>query len=149
MSDAIPPLLPELTQENSHFWQGGRDGRLVMLRCGNCSLWIHPEAPICRRCLSRNVAPQATSGRGTVATFTVNHQQWFPGLETPYVVAIVELNDQAGLRMMTNIVGCEPSAVRIGAPVHVVFEQHDDVWLPLFELDASTQSLSDGSKVPA
>jgi uncharacterized protein len=47
-----------------------------------------------------------------------------PDLATPYVVAIVELNEQVGLSMMTNIVGCEPSSVRVGAAVHVVFEQH-------------------------
>ena len=34
---------------------------------------------------------------------------------------------------MTNIVGCAPDDVRIGMPVQVIFEHHDDVWLPLFE----------------
>lgn len=136
MTDLERPTLPEVTPENIHFWQGGRDGQLVILRCEDCGLWIHPSAPICRGCLSRRVAARPTSGHGIVASFTINHQPWLPGLRTPYVVAIVELDDQVGLRMMTNIVGCEPAAVRIGAPVHVVFEHHDDVWLPLFELDA-------------
>ena len=26
-----------------------------------------------------------------------------------------------------------PETLRIGMPVRVVFEQHDDVWIPLFE----------------
>ena len=135
--EAEPILLPELTPDNVHFWQGGEHGHLVLFRCDDCGLWIHPSAPICRGCLSRNVGPQPTSGRGVIASFTINHQPWIPGVKVPYVVAIVELNDQVGLRMMTNIVGCEPSAVRIGLPVHVVFKHHEDVWLPYFELDAA------------
>ena len=66
-------------------------------------------------------------------TYTVNRQVWEAGLEAPYVIAIVELAEQRGLRLTTNIVHCLLDDVCIGMPVHVVFEQHDDVWLPLFE----------------
>jgi uncharacterized OB-fold protein len=72
------------------------------------------------------------SGDAVVHTFTVNHQPWQPGVQVPYVVAIVELPEQDGLRLTTNIVGCAPEEVRIGMPVHVTFEQVDDVFLPLF-----------------
>jgi uncharacterized OB-fold protein len=51
----------------------------------------------------------------------------------PYVVAIVELDDQPGLRLTTNLVNVAPQDVRIGSRVKVVFEPHEDVWLPLFE----------------
>ena len=64
---------------------------------------------------------------------TVNHQQWFPSLAPPYVVAIVELAEQPGLRMLTNVVGCDPEAVRSGMAVEVDFQQlADDLWLPVF-----------------
>jgi len=50
------------------------------------------------------------------------------------VVAIVELEEQAGLRLTTNLVGCAPADVAIGMPVRVVFEDAGDgVFLPLFE----------------
>ena len=94
-----------------------------------------PAGPVCPRCLGTDLAPEATSGRAVVHTFTVNHQPWFPGLDPPYVVAIVELPEQEGLRLTTNIVGCEPDDVRIGMPVRVTFEHYDDVWLPFFEPD--------------
>jgi uncharacterized OB-fold protein len=68
-----------------------------------------------------------------VATFTVNHQPWYPGLDPPYVVAIVEIDEQPDLRLMTNVVNCDVEKVRIGLPVRVTFEQHDDIWIPLFE----------------
>jgi uncharacterized OB-fold protein len=80
-----------------------------------------------------NVAPEPTSGRGRVATFTVNHQAWKPELNEHYVVAIIELDDQPGLRLLSNVVGMPPEQVRIDIPVQVVFEQHEDVWLPLFQ----------------
>jgi len=68
-----------------------------------------------------------------VATFTLNHQPWVPSPDHPYVIAIVEIEEQPSLRLMTNVVNCPAQDVRIGMPVQVVFEQHDDVWIPLFE----------------
>lgn len=137
MSDQPFRVLPRVTEENEHFWRGGRDGRLQFLRCTACGTWIHPPAPICPACLSRDVAVDAVSGRGVVHTFTVNHQPWIPTFDPPYVVAIVELEEQEGLRLTTNLVGCEPDDVFIGLPVQVVFEHRDEngyeVWLPLFE----------------
>ena len=45
--------------------------------------------------------------------------------------------EQDDLRLATNIVNCEPAGVTIGMPVRVVFEQREDVWLPLFEPDVA------------
>ena len=66
------------------------------------------------------------------STYTVNWQAWYPNFDPPYVVAIVELPEQDGLRLTTNIVGCDPDDVEIGMDVEVVFEEYDGVWLPLF-----------------
>jgi uncharacterized OB-fold protein len=49
------------------------------------------------------------------------------------VIAIVEIDEQPGLRLTTNIFHCAPGEVAIGMEVRVVFEQCDDVWLPMFE----------------
>jgi uncharacterized OB-fold protein len=63
-----------------------------------------------------------------------------PGPELPYVVAIVEIEEDPSVRLTTNIVNIEPGDVRIGMPVRAVFEHHadddeGDVWIPLFEPD--------------
>ena len=58
------------------------------------------------------------SGRGEVHTFTVNHQPW-DGSTEPYVIVLVALPEQDGLRLTTNIVGCPPDDVHIGMPVQV------------------------------
>jgi uncharacterized OB-fold protein len=129
----MPRKLPLLTPDSAPFWQGGREGRLYIAHCDACAKFFHPPAPVCPRCASFDVAPRAVSGRGSVATYTVNHQPWAPDLKEPFVVAMVELEEQAGLRFVTNIVGCRPDEVCIDMPVTVRFEQVEDVWLPLFE----------------
>ena len=63
----------------------------------------------------------------------MNYRAPHPGFvdDLPFVTAIVEL--QEGVRMMTNIVQCDPEQVTIGMPVRVVFEQVTEaVTLPKF-----------------
>lgn len=125
--------LPLLTPDTAPFWQGGANGLLNICHCSSCQRFFHPPAPVCPQCMSSAVGPRAVSGLGQVASFTVNHQAWVPGLAVPFVVAIVELAEQPGLRFVSNIVGIPPEQVHIGMPVRVTFEQVEDVWLPLFE----------------
>jgi uncharacterized protein len=131
---ARPPL-PELQFENVAFWTGGARGELLITRCKSCAHWIHPPLPRCPACRSTEVAPTPVSGRARVHTFTVNRHPWFPGQQVPYVLAIVELVEQAGLRLTTRLVEISPEAVLVGMPVRVQFEQVEDVWLPLFRRD--------------
>ena len=44
----------------------------------------------------------------------------------------MSIDEQPDVRLTTNLVDVEPDDVRIGMPVHVLFEHVDDVWLPLF-----------------
>lgn len=133
---SAPRILPRLDSDNRFFWTSGADGQLRFLRCLECATFIHPPRPVCRRCLSEKVAPQAVAGTGTIDTYTVNYQQWQPGLEVPYVIARVAIDGAPGVFLTTNIVGCAVEAVEIGDRVRVKFEQQGDVYLPLFEKTA-------------
>lgn len=124
--------LPALEPDTEFFWTAGAEGRLKISRCQACGCWQHPPLPRCPKCQGE-VAPEPVSGRGRVATFTVNEQPWVPGLQVPFVFAAVELAEQAELYVFTNIVGCPPEAVRTGMPVEVIFEQHGELFLPLFQ----------------
>lgn len=126
-------ILPRLTDTNEFFWTSGADGQLRFLRCGACHKFVHPPLPRCPYCLAKELAPDVVSGRATIAAFTINHQPWIPGFDPPYVVAIVEIDEQPDVRLMTNIVGCAPDDVQAGLPVQVTFEHREDVWVPLFE----------------
>jgi uncharacterized OB-fold protein len=131
----MPRKLPALNADNRAFWQGGKQGELLVHRCAACSQYFHPPAPLCPRCASFDVAPEAVSGKGKVLSFTINYQAWAPDLEVPYVVAIIELVEQPGLQFVSNVVGIPVTDVHIDMPVRVSFLNVEDVWLPLFEKD--------------
>jgi len=76
--------------------------------------------------------PVVTTTGHTVYAFTINRYRWLPQMSPPYVVAFVELVEQAGLQILTNIVGCAVDDVHTGMAVEVVFAHNDDVYIPLF-----------------
>lgn len=128
----IPRPLPVLSEMNSHFWTGGRDGKLMIRRCGDCGTYHHPYQGACHACGSRNVGPQPVSGRGTVVAVTINHQPWFPQVPVPYVIALVELEEQSDIRLMTNLVDVPVDEAAPGMKVAACFEQYGDVHIPQF-----------------
>ena len=124
-SPAIPTrMLPTLDDHNRAFWTGGADGRLMIAFCVTCDLWAGPPATDCPDC-GGVLEARSVSGRGTVFTYTVNYQPFNPAVPVPYVIAIVELEEQADLRIASNIVDCEPDSVHVGLPVEVRFERQD------------------------
>lgn len=140
MADDVAPeiparMLPAINEHNRAFWTGGADGHLLIARCNRCELWVQPPAADCPDCGGALVA-RPVSGRGTVFTYTVNYQPFMPAVPVPYVIAIVQLDEQADLRIATNIVDCDPDSVHIGLPVEVRFERHDvdddSVFVPVF-----------------
>ncbi len=139
-------LAPSPTPESRAFWTGGQRGELLISRCHHCGHFFHPPGPACYRCRSRDVAPEPVSGRATVAAYTVNRQTWIPGFEPPYIVAMVELEDEPDVRLTTNVVGIAIEDIRIGLPVEVFFEdwttlsgdEDTRVWIPLFRPARST-----------
>ncbi|MGD9798132.1 MAG: Zn-ribbon domain-containing OB-fold protein [Acidimicrobiia bacterium] len=129
---AVPPrMLPPLTDVNRAFWTGGARGELLILRCPTCRRWVHPPRATCPDD-GGALAPEPVSGRGTVFSFTINRHVYNPAVPPPYVIAIVELEEQAGLRFTTNIVGCAPEDVTMEMPVVVGFEAHGEVFVPVF-----------------
>jgi uncharacterized OB-fold protein len=126
--------LPVLEKQTGYFWTGGAGGVLLIARCDQCSVYQHPPLQRCVACGGSAFTPSPVSGRGRVATFTINHEPWSPGLSVPFVFAAVELAEQAQLYVFSNILGAVDQ-VRIGMPVAVCFEQHGEIHLPFFRPD--------------
>lgn len=126
-------ILPQPTLASAEFWSSGADGVLRIARCADCGTYTHPPLPACRACGGRSMTFGVVSGNATVVAFTVNEQQWLPDLPPPYVVAIVALAEDDGVRLTTNITGCDPRDVFIGMRVRVTFVKAEEVYLPLFE----------------
>jgi uncharacterized OB-fold protein len=109
-------LAPADDPDTQFFWTSGADGRLRIQRCADCNY----------RC-----SPQTVSGHGRVHTFTVNYQPWVKD-QCPYIVAIVELDEQTGLRLTSNLLDCGVDDVAIGMRVTVGFVARHGVWYPVF-----------------
>jgi acetyl-CoA acetyltransferase/uncharacterized OB-fold protein len=132
VSDGLSRPLPPVTDETEFFWHSGADGVLRFQECASCNALIHPPAPVCRYCRSREMSVREVSGSATLSSFTVNHRFSVPGLPAPYVVAQVAIVEDPRVRLTTNIVDCDPERLELGQVVEVAFEKHDDVYLPLF-----------------
>ena len=114
--------LPRIDEESRGFWEALKRHELYVQRCRSCGTTRFYPRAVCPVDLSSDVEWVRCSGRGTVYSFTVTRQNQAPGFreELPYVLAIVELAE--GPRVMTNVVGCAPDAVRVGMAVEVMFE---------------------------
>ena len=133
---AKPPAkpIPRPAPESLPFWEGAKVQRLLLPRCNACSQFWFPPAQRCPHCLAADFAWRETSGKGRIYSFVVFHRVYHPAFEAdvPYVVAIVELDE--GPRILSNIVGTLPDAVRCDARVAVTFDTLGDVTIPKFAL---------------
>lgn len=129
----LRPVLPpnEITK---FFWDAARAHKLVIQRCDTCSYYIHWPSVICPHCGSDALSPTEVSGKGTIFTYTIVHHVFAPVYadEVPYSLAIVELDEQPGLRLLANILDCPNESLYIGMPVEVTFQDLDNVTLPQF-----------------
>lgn len=125
--------VPAITPVLEPFFAAARRGELVVQRCSSCGVLRFPAREVCSRCLSREATWAPVSGRGKVWSFVIMHQAAHPGFaaEIPYAVVLVELEE--GVRMISNLLGVPASEVRIGQPVEVMFDPlNADVTLPRF-----------------
>jgi uncharacterized OB-fold protein len=130
-SSPPPRILPPLNERDRQFWTGGAQGQLLIQRCDSCGCWQHPPVGRCEACGGAPV-PRPVRGRGTVFTYTVNAHRYHPEVHPPYVIAIIELDEQADLRVVANVVDCDEADLRIGMLVRVAFEPHGEYSVPVF-----------------
>jgi uncharacterized OB-fold protein len=124
-------LIPRVTRELKPFFDAARDHQLAVQKCDNCGTLRFPAALLCLACDSDKASWVPVSGRGEVFSFTVMHRAYHPAFKAPYTLAVIELKE--GVRMTSNVIGIEPSKVRCGMPVEVVFDRlSDEVTLPRF-----------------
>lgn len=114
--------MPVADEETRPFWSGLRLHALVIARCRSCLLWMHPPTASCPRCHSPDIGADPVSGRGRVYSYTTVHREFIAGVPPPYVVVLVELDEQAGLRVLANLIETDRIAPRIDLPVEARFE---------------------------
>jgi uncharacterized OB-fold protein/acyl dehydratase len=122
---------PAVTQDNAFFFEGARQGRLLIQRCASCGLLRHPPRAMCSQCRSFDWDTVEASGRATLYSFVVVHYPEVPAFDYPLVVGLVELEE--GTRLVTDVIGVDPGDVRIGMPLELELVAFDDeLTLPQF-----------------
>jgi len=109
------------------YWQGTREHRLLIQKCGGCSAWQWGPEWICHRCHSFDLHWEEIAGRGRIYSYERPHHPVHSALDGhgPYLVVLVELPDYGNIRMLGNLLGDPLQSVQIGAAVEAVFEPHD------------------------
>ena len=135
MAEPYARPLPVKQPESDFYWEKAQAHELWLRRCNACGRAYFYPRDICPHCFSRDVTWERASGRGTVHAFGIVHRGPTPAFRdhTPYVVALVDLEE--GPRIPTNLVDVQPDPdhVRVGMAVEVTFEDvTDDVTLPKF-----------------
>lgn len=131
---AIPKIkrsAPGVSDDNRFFWEGVKQGKLLIQRCKACGDLHHPPGPVCPKCQSFDWDTVESSGKGTVYSFVVMHYPEVPPFEYPNPVGLIELEE--GVRIISQLIGVKPGDVKIGQKVQVEFVTFDgDLTLPQF-----------------
>ena len=132
---AASPPMPVPDALTQFFWDGVGQHKLMILQCQNCGHYIHYPRPVCRFCLSTDLSPKQVSGKATIFSWTETWQAFHPFWidKIPYILANVELVEQEGLKMMSNIIDCPEDQLKAGLALEVVFKEvAPGLTLPLF-----------------
>ena len=134
--------MPVPDESSEAFWAATSQHRLGVQCCGNCGWLAYPASLVCRRCLvdppDFDWAP--VSGDGVLKTWTVVHQPFLPAFadDTPYVIAEIELPEQEGLRIITQLVDIDIDDLALGLSLEVVFDDRaEGISVPQFKRAAS------------
>ena len=128
-----PKPLPVITEDSRPFWEGCRQGKLLLQYCDACQHYQFYPRLYCMQCSSDSLRWVQASGRGTIYSYTIIHQNKSPEFvhDTPYNVAIIQLEE--GPRLLSNIVDSPLSDLRVDLPVTIVFDPvSDTISVPRF-----------------
>jgi uncharacterized OB-fold protein len=117
------PLPDTSWAPTAEFWAGAARGELRLPRCDGCArLRWYPEAT-CRRCHAEGSTWQTLSGRATLFSWVVvTHPFLAPFRDkTPFVPALVALEEDPAVRLATQIVDTDPDALAFEMSVQVTF----------------------------
>jgi hypothetical protein len=125
--------LPAPTRDSQPYWDGMREGRLMLQHCAACGKVRHYPRPVCPHCFSMESKWEEAPLGGKIHTWTVCHHpfNFFFKQAAPYVVALVDMD--AGVRVNAPLRGVAEKDLEIGAKVRLAFEPvTKDVTLPYF-----------------
>ncbi len=105
------------------FWAAAARGELALPRCDGCARFVwYPDGP-CRRCGDGARTWTPVGGRGRLFSWSVVHRAFIPQFagDVPFVPALVAIDEDPAVRLVTRIVDAEPATLAVDMPVRVVF----------------------------
>ena len=115
MFQANPLLAPVIEPGTEPYFDGAREGKLMIKYCKSCSKPHFYPRTLCPFCFGDTEWKQA-KGTGTIYSFSFMPK----ATPNPYCIAYVTLDE--GVTMMTQIADCDLATVKIGQKVSVVFK---------------------------
>ncbi|MCS6892246.1 MAG: OB-fold domain-containing protein [Rhodovarius sp.] len=115
-SNRIPPA-PVEDPTNKAFFDGCREGKLLIGRCLDTGKPFFYPRGISPFTLSTNVRLEPSKGEGVIYSWSIQRGK------DPYCLAYVTLDE--GVTMMTNIVDCDLDTIRCGQRVRLVWKPSD------------------------
>ena len=129
----IERIRPVENYDTQHYWQGLRDGKLLIQQCAACGVRRHPPQPMCEKCQSLNWTTIESGLEGAIYSYTVIHYPEIPPFEYPNAVVLVDLDE--GVRLTAQLTGSDPERIEIGQRVVAkLVEVQDGLTLPVFEV---------------
>ncbi|UGA45809.1 OB-fold domain-containing protein [Bradyrhizobium quebecense] len=124
----LPIPVAEPDGLSAPYWEGLRQGKLLVQRCGGCNTWQFGPEWLCHRCHAFDPAWTEVEPRGRIFSW---ERVWHPSHAAlkghgPYIAVLVELPQAGGIRMVGNLLGDPEQAAAIGADVEGVFEHHPE-----------------------
>lgn len=120
-----PVPKPNVYVSTEPFWEGARNGKLVLQYCKDTGRFQHYPRPVSMYTGSRNLEWREVSGRGEIYACTTVRVSGL-GLEgrVPLNVATVELDEK--VRIIANILDNSPEEIKIGARVVLAWDRLDE-----------------------
>jgi uncharacterized OB-fold protein len=128
--------LPEPAFESDEFWAATREHTLKIQRCTETLKYVYPPDAVSPWTRRETLEYVEVSGRATLYSYAGLNQAFHAGFadDLPYVIALVELEEQPGLRMITNVVGTPLEELSIGMPMVVDFDDRGTQTVPVFRV---------------
>ena len=100
----------------------GGDPYLEGHKCGSCGATFLGERSVCSKCGARDQMSAVTlPTSGKLYSYSIVHRS-FPGIDVPYISAIVDLDDGTAIKGNLINIDPDPEKIEFGMPVEVVFD---------------------------
>jgi uncharacterized OB-fold protein len=126
---------PNIYMETQPFWDAAKNGNFLVQFCKDTEKPQWPPRPVSIYTGKRNLEWRVATGKGKLYSWTNTLSPW-SGHEdrVPYLCASVVLEE--GVRVITNLVDCDPETLYEGMALTLVWEKlNEDFFFPCFAPD--------------